>query len=130
MGISKTSSRISALTTDHVHAYSGWYMGYENSTLAASTYMVIKAIYPNAAGNLSLVNRHNIRLRRLGAILHFAFKSNVTRTNYTLLQPNNDKFFYKDKITGRAITCVLTLLKITMTVMKPQLVVDHRGKER
>ena len=47
---------IHALTTYHVRAYSGWYMGDENSTLTASTDMVIKAIDPNAAGNLGLVN--------------------------------------------------------------------------
>ena len=47
---------INTLTTDHVRAYSGWYIGYENSTLTASTDMVIKAIDPNATGNLGLVN--------------------------------------------------------------------------
>ena len=54
----------------------------------------------------------------------------MTITSYTSFQPNKDKFVYKDDITGRAITCGLTLLKMEMTVMKPQLVVDHRGKER
>ena len=86
---------IHSLTTDHVRAYSVWYMGDENSTLTASTDMFIKAINPNAAGNLGLVNRHNIRLRRLAAILHFTFKNNVTRTSYTSFQPNKDKFVFK-----------------------------------
>ena len=121
---------IHALTTDHLRAYSGWYMGYENSTLTASTDMVIKAIDPNAAGNLGLVNRHKIRLRRFAAILHFTFKNNATRKSYTLFHQNKDKFVYKDEITGRAITCGLTLLKMTMTVMKPQIIVNHQGKER
>ena len=54
----------------------------------------------------------------------------MTRTSYTLLHPNKDKFVYKEKITGRAITCGLTLIKMEITVMKPQLVVNHQGKER
>ena len=62
---------IHVITTDHVRAYSGWYIGDENSTLTASTDMVIKSIDTNAAGNLGLVQRHKIRLRRLAAILHF-----------------------------------------------------------
>ena len=113
-----------------MRAYSVWYIGDENSTLTASTDMVIKDIGNNATGNLGLVNRHKIRLRRLATILHFTFKNNVIRTRYTLFQPNKDKFVYKDKITCRAITCGLTLLNMAMTVMKPQLVVDHQGKER
>ena len=65
---------IHALTTDHVRAYSGWYMGDKNSTLTTFTDMVIKAINPNAAVNLGLVNQHKIRVRWLAEILHFAFK--------------------------------------------------------
>ena len=103
-------------------------MGDINSTLTISTDMVIKAIDPNAAGNLGLVKRHKIRLRRLAEILHFTFKNNVTRTSYTSFQANKDKFVYKDEITGRTITCGLNLLNMVMTVMKPQLVVDHRVK--
>ena len=90
--------------------------------------MFIKAIDTNAAGNLGLVNRHKIQLRRLAAILNFTFKNNVTRTSFTLFHPNKDKFVYKDDISGREITCGLNLLKMAMAVMKPQLVVDHRGK--
>ena len=78
------------LTTDHVQDYSGWYTVNENSTLTVLTYMVIKAIDPNAAGNLGLVNRHKIRLCRIAAILHFTFKNNVTRTSYTLFHPKKD----------------------------------------
>ena len=105
-------------------------MGDDSSTLTTSTDMIIKAINPNAAGNLGLVNRHKIRLRRIAAILHFIFKNNVTRTSYTLFQPNKEKFVYKDEITGRAIKCGLILFKMAMAVMKPQLVVKHRSKER
>ena len=54
----------------------------------------------------------------------------MTRTSYTSFQPNKDEFVYKDNITGRAITCGLTLPKMAMTAMKPQLVVDNKGKER
>ena len=105
-------------------------MGDKNSTLTASTDIVIKAIDTNAASNLGLVNQHKIRLRQLAAILHFTFKNNVTRTSYTSFQPNKDKFVCKDKITGRAITCGLTLLKMEMVAMKPQLFVYHQVKYR
>ena len=54
----------------------------------------------------------------------------MTRTSYTSFQPNKDKFVYKDDITGRAIICGLTLLKISMTLMKPCLVIEHQGKYR
>ena len=119
---------IHALTANHVRAYSGWYMGYDNSTLTTLKYMIIKTIDPNSAVSLGLVNRHKIRLHRLAAILHFIFKNNVTRKSYTLFQPNKDKLVYKDEITGRAITCGLILFKMAMMVMKPQLVVDQRAK--
>ena len=121
---------IHALTTYHMQAYSEWYMGDNNSNLTTSTEMVIKAIDLNAAGNLGLVNQHKIRLRRLAAILHFTFKNNVTRTSYNSFQPNKDKFVHKDEITGRAITCGLTLFKMEMTVMKPQIVFNQRTKDR
>ena len=85
---------VNTLTTDHVRPYSGWYMGNENSNLTTSTDMGIKAINPDAAGNLGLVNQHKIRLRRLAAILNFTFKNTVTRTSYTSFQPNKDKFVY------------------------------------
>ena len=99
-----------------------------NSTLTTLTDVFIKAINRNAAGEIDLVNRHKIRFLWLAAILHLTFKNNVTRTSYTLFQPNKDKFVYKDEITGQAITCGLTLLNMAMTVMKPQLVVDHQVK--
>ena len=105
-------------------------MGGANSTLAASTDQEIKAIDPNAAGNAGLVNRHKIHLRRLSTVMHFIFKNNITRTSYTSFQPNKDKFVYKDEITGREITCGLILFKMALDVMKPQLVIDHRAKER
>ena len=62
--------------------------------------------------------------------MHFIFKNNVTRTSYTFLQPNKDKFVYKDEISGKEITCGLILFKMALDVMKPQLVIDHRAKER
>ena len=58
-------------------------MGDDNSTLTTLTDMVIKAIDPNAAVNLGLVNGHKIQLRRFAAILHFTFKNNVTTTSYS-----------------------------------------------
>ena len=54
----------------------------------------------------------------------------MTRTSYTSFQPNKDKFTYKEEITGRAITCGLTLFNMAMAAMKPQLVFNHRSKER
>ena len=100
-------------------------MGDDNSTLTTSTDMIIKAINLNAVGNFCLVYRHKVQLRRLAEILHFIFKNNVTRTSYTSFHPNKYEFVYKNEITGRSITCVLTLFKMSMTVMKPQLLVNH-----
>ena len=105
-------------------------MGDDNSTLTTSTDMIIKVIDPNFAGNLGLVNRHKIQIRWLAAILNFIFKNNVTSISYTSFHTNKEKFVYEDKIPGRAITCGLILFKMAMIVMKPQLVVGHREKER
>ena len=102
----------------------------DNSTLTTSTDMIIKAIDNNAAGNLGLVKQHKIRFLQLAEILHFIFKNNVTSTTYNSFQPNKDRFVYKDNITGRVITCGLILFNMEMTVMNPQLVVDHREKYR
>ena len=54
----------------------------------------------------------------------------VGRTSYTSFQSNKEKFVYKDEISGREITCGLILFKMALDVMKPQLVIDHRAKER
>ena len=37
---------------------------------------------------------------------------------------------YKDKVTGRQVICGLILVKMAMEVMKPQLVINHREKEK
>ena len=103
-------------------------MGDGNSNFTTSPDMIIKAINPNAAGNLVLFNQHNIQPRWLTSILHFIFKNNLIRTGYSSFHPNKGKFIYKDKITSRAITCGFILFKMVMTVMKPQLAVDHRAK--
>ena len=58
--------------------------------------------------------------------MHFILKNNVSRTSYTSFQPNKEKFVYKDEMSGRAITCGLILFKMSLDVMKPQLVIDHR----
>ena len=40
------------------------------------------------------------------------------------------RFVYTDEVSGREITCGLTLLKMAMSVIKPQLVINYRSKER
>ena len=83
-----------------------------------SPYMKIQAIEPNAKKNLGLVNHQKIRLCCPTIVLHFIFKNNVTRTSYTLFQPDREQFVYIDKISGREITCGLILFKISICVMR------------
>ena len=44
------------LSLDQVRAFSGWFMGYKNSTLTKSYDIKINAIDLNKAGNLGLIN--------------------------------------------------------------------------
>ena len=93
-------------------------------------YMTIKSINTNKADNLGLVNRHKIKLCLLSAVLHFVFKNNVRSTSYTSFQPSKEKFIYIKEVSGREITCGVTLLSMAMRFVKPQLAIDHMSKER
>ena len=121
---------IHMLTLNHVRAYSGWFMGGESSTLVTSTDMQIKAIDPNKIGNAGLVNQFKIRLRRLSGALHFILKNHVSRSSYNSFLPSLKICLYQDKVSGRKLICGLILLKMAMEVMKPQLVINHRQKEK
>ena len=121
---------IHALTLDQVRAFSGWFMGGESSTLITSPDMIIKAIDPNRIGNIGLVNQHKIRLRRLSGVLHFIVKNHATRSSYNSFSPSMKLCLYEDEVTQRKLVCGLILLKMAMEVMKPQLVINHREKEK
>jgi len=41
-----------------------------------------------------------------------------------------DMCLYHDEVTNRKIVCGLILFKLAMSVMKPQLVINHRALER
>ena len=118
-----------SVNLDDVRAFSGWFMGGESQGRARSTDMIIKAIDPNKAGNLGLVNRRKIRLRRLSIAVHFIIKNHIKRSSYNSFQPDKEKFEYTEEVSGRKIVCGLILLKLLLLVMKPQLVIDHREKE-
>ena len=121
---------IHSVTLLQVRCWSGWFMGDENQDLLVSTDMKIKAIDPNKVGNQGLVNRQKIRLRRLSGALHFIAKNHIKRSSYNSFYPRKEIFLYKDEITGREFVCGIIFLKLMMEVMKPQLVVDHRAKEK
>ena len=115
------------ITLEQVKAFSGWFMGRDNSALKLSTDMVIRALDPDVGGNLGLVNVRKIRLCQLSRALHFMFKNAILRSSYTSFMPTD--FTYSDEATGRSIVCGLILLKLSLDIMKPQVVVDHRVKE-
>ena len=108
-----------AVELKHVQAFSGWFMGGENQGLAKSTDMIIKAIDPNKVGNLGLVNRRKIRLRRLSIAVHFIIKNHIKRSSYNSFQPDKAVFEYTEEVSGRKIVCGLILLKLLLIVMKP-----------
>ena len=113
------------LSLDQVRAFSGWFMGDEMTTLTKSSNMKINAINPNEAGNLGLVNRYKILLKKLSGALHFILKNHVSRKIYNCFHPKESKFIYTDDCSGRQITCGLTLFMMALQVMKPQLVIYH-----
>ena len=92
--------------------------------------MKVEPIDPNKEGNVGLVNRYKIRLRQLSGALHFILKNHISRTSYNSFHPDKEKFLYKDDRSGRQITCGLILFTMALQVIKPQLVIDHRAKER
>ena len=105
-------------------------MGGESQELMISDYMVIKAIYPNEVHNQGLVNRYKIRLRRLSGAVHFIAKNHIKPSRYRSLYLHKDIFEYIHEVNGRRIVFGLIVLKWMITVMKPQLVVYHRFKEK
>ena len=92
--------------------------------------MVIKYIDPNKGNNQGLVNHYKIRLRRLSSVVHFIAKNHIKRSRYNSLYPRKDIFEYIPEFNGHRIVCGLIFLKLMMTVMNPQCVVDHCSKEK
>ena len=121
---------IHTLTLSYVRAFSSWFMGGEASMLSTSADMQIKAIDPNKVENVGLLNQHKIRLCCLSGTLHFILKNHVTLSSYNSFMPSIRICLYKDKVTGRQVICGLILVKMAMEVMKPQLVINHREKEK
>ena len=101
----------------------------EGQYLTTSTDMIIKAIDPNKTGNQGLINRRKIQICRFLGALHFILKNHITRTSYTLFQPQMDICMYTEDVTSCTIVCGMILLKISMTTMNPQLVINHREKD-
>ena len=114
----------------HVCAFSGWFMGGKSSTLSTSANIQIKEINPNKLGNVTLVDQHKIRLRRLSGALHFILKNHVTCSSYDSFMPSIRICLYEDEVSGRQVVCELILVKMAMEVTKPQLVINHRKKAK
>ena len=133
------SDLISILTEPHklsleqVRSFSAWFMGNETSTLTAppdAANMIIRAVDPNVAGNLGLVNRRKILCRQQSGILDAILRNHIQRSSYTSLNPKSVLFKYKDEATGMQIDCGLVKLKLAIEIINPMLVVDHAKKEK
>ena len=92
--------------------------------------MIIKAIDPNAAGNVGLVNHKKIRNRQFSSALNFILKNHLQRASFISLNPKKDTFTYTDEFTGRKVDCGLIKLWTILNIVKPQLVVDYREHEK
>ena len=71
-----------------------------------------------------------MHLRQLSGAINFIFKNHVKRTSYTFFQPDNNQFMYTNEVTDRSIACGAVLFKMSMDVIKPHIMIDHRSKER
>ena len=89
------------LSLDQVQAFLGWFMGDENSTLATSNNMVIKAIDPNKTGNVGLCNHQKTQMRQYSRVVNFIIKNHLIRSSYTYKNHNKDLFAYKDEVSVR-----------------------------
>ena len=110
-----------------------WFMGDDSSNLAvppAPVEMIIRAVDPNVAGNLGLVNRRKVLLRQQSGILNEILRNHIQRSSYTSLNPKSVLFKYKDEATGIQIDCGLVKLKLAIEIINPMLVVDHAKKEK
>ena len=116
------------LILDQVRAWSVWFMGGESQELSISNYMVIKAVYPNQGNNQGLFNRYKSQLRRLSGAVCFIAKNHIKCFRYNPFYPCKEIFEYIHEVTGCRILCGLIFLKLMMTLMKPQLYVEHRSK--
>ena len=116
------------LTEKQVMNFSGWI--YDDESLNKSTDMVVKPIDPNAEGNKGMVNRLNIRLCILSGVVHMNFNNHVTLQSYKSFLTENKSFCYTDEVTNMSVFCRLILLKLTIGVMKPQLIVSVQDLEK
>ena len=92
--------------------------------------MIIKAIDPNATGNIGLVNHEKILNRQFSSALNFILKNHLQQASFISLNPKKDTFTYMDEVTGRKVYCELIKLWTILNIVKPQLVVDYREHEK
>ena len=104
--------------------------GEKSSYLSTSVDTNIKAIYTIVSGNLGLVNQYKIQLHQLGRAIQFIFKNHTKRTSYNCFKSNNEQFMHTDEVTDQNISCNVTLFKMALDVINPQLVIDNLAKER
>ena len=102
----------------------------ESSYLTISTDMKIKAVDPNVADNLGLFNQYKIKLLQLSGAICFVFNNRLKRTSYTSFQMNNNQIMYTDEVTDSSIECGIILFRISLDVIKPQIMIDNQAKER
>ena len=92
--------------------------------------MIIKAIDPNATGNIGLVNHEKVQNRQFSSALKFILKNHLQRASFISLNPKKDTFTYTDEVTWRKVDCGLIKLWTILNIVKPQLVVDYRDHEK
>ena len=84
------------VSLEQVQKYSGWIFGDEHSNLTKSVDMIIKAIDPNATGNIGLVNHEKIRNRQFSSALNFILRNHLQQASFISLNPKKDTFTYTD----------------------------------
>ena len=122
---------IQMLSLDQVRAWNGWFWGGEFQELRISYDMLIKSIYPNE-GN----NHFQLIATRFDSVDSPVRFNSLPRT--TSSAPDITTYIYARRFfeyinesTVRRIVYGLIFFKLSMAVMKPQLLVDHseNGKE-
>ena len=93
------------LFLEKVQEFLVWFIGDDNSTLATSTDMIIKAIDPNKTGNVGLCNHQKIRMRQYSSVVNLIIKNHLIRSSYTSKNPKKYLFTYKYEVSGREVYC-------------------------
>ena len=120
------------ITLDQVMAFVAWFMGDANQKRqkhANEKDMLMQPIDPNAAGNAGTTDLFKQSCRIVSQIIWHTIKNHITPTSYRSFLVHKKQFMYTCAETGEVYFEGFTLLKMVLSVVKPDIVIDVKDLE-